>query len=94
MGFDRKEDFRSSFKEDRKPNEALKKCRKQGKEAHDRAPGSTAVLQCPGPPTAGHASWHGRVVPLLHATAFFPRLFIRFLGDFWGTLLAFLESST
>ena len=37
MGFDRKEDFRSSFKEDRKSNEAPKKCRKQGEAAHDRA---------------------------------------------------------
>jgi len=45
VGFDRKEDFRSSFKEDRKSNEAPKRCRKQGEAAHGRAPGSTAVLQ-------------------------------------------------
>ena len=56
MGFDRKEDFRSSFKEDRKSNEALKKCQKQGEAAHDRAPRSTAVLQRQGPCTADRAS--------------------------------------
>jgi len=36
VGFDRKEDFRSSFKEDKKPNEGPKKCQKQGKAAHGR----------------------------------------------------------
>jgi len=56
VGFDRRDDFRSSFKEDRKSNEAPNKCRKQGEAAHDRAPGSTAVLQWPGPRTAGRAS--------------------------------------
>ena len=56
MGFDKKEDFRSSFKEDRKSNEAPKKCRKQGEVAHGHAPGSTAVLQWPGTCTAGRAS--------------------------------------
>jgi len=45
MGFDRNEDFRSSFKEDKKSNEAPKRCRKQGKAAHGRAPGNMAVLQ-------------------------------------------------
>jgi len=43
VGFDRKEDFRSSFKEDRKSNKALKQRRKQGKAAHGRTPGSTAM---------------------------------------------------
>jgi len=52
MGFERKEDFRSSFKEDRKSSEAPKKCRKQIEALHGRAPGCTAVLQCPGPCTA------------------------------------------
>ena len=56
MGFDKKEDFRSSFKEDRKSNEAPKKCRKQAEEAHGRAPGSTTVLQHPGPSTAGRTA--------------------------------------
>ena len=49
MDFDRKEDFRSSFKEDRKSNEARKKYRKQAEASHGRAPGCTAVLQRPGP---------------------------------------------
>jgi len=44
VGFDRKEDFRSSFKEDGKSNEAPKKCRKQGEAAHGCAQGSTVVL--------------------------------------------------
>jgi len=48
VDFDRKEDFRSSFKEDRKSNEAPKKCRKQVEASHGRAPGCTAMLQCPG----------------------------------------------
>jgi len=49
VGFDRKEDFRSSFKEDRKPNEGPKNCRKQGEEAHGR-PAATGAP-------------HGRAVP-------------------------------
>ena len=76
MGFDRKENFRSSFKEDRKPNEALKKCRKQGEEAYGCAPGSTAVLQHPGPHTVVPC-------PQSHAACFFLRLFrvfLHFLG--------------
>ena len=52
MGFDRKENFRSSFKEDRKSNKAPKRCRKQDGVPHGRALGSTAVLQWPGPRTA------------------------------------------
>jgi len=44
VGFVIKDDFRGSFKEDRKSNEAPKKCRKQGEPAHGRALGSTAVL--------------------------------------------------
>jgi len=43
VGFDRKEDFRSSFKEDGKSNEAPKKCREQGEAAHCRALGRAAV---------------------------------------------------
>ena len=35
MGFDREEDFRSNFKEDRKSNEAPKTCRKQGEAVRD-----------------------------------------------------------
>jgi len=81
VGFDRKEDFRSSFKEDRKSNEAPKKCRKQAEASHDRAPGCTAVLQRPGPRTAvrptargrtaSRASWHGRAMPPPRATPIF-----------------------
>jgi len=58
VGFDRKEDFRSSFKEDRKSNEALKRCRKQGEAEHDCAPGSTTMLQWPGPHTAVRLTVH------------------------------------
>jgi len=68
IGFDKKEDFRSSFKEDRKSNEASKKCRKQDEAVHGRAPGSTAMLQWPGPrravrhstamPTPNHARFY------------------------------------
>jgi len=57
VGFDRKENFRNKFK---KLNEAPKKCRKQGEEAHGRAPGSTAVLLRQGPRMASRASWHDR----------------------------------
>ena len=53
MGFDRKEEFRNSFKEDKKLNEAPKKCQNQGVVAHGRAPGSMAVLQRPEP----HTTW-------------------------------------
>ena len=63
MGFDRKEDFRSSFKEDWKSNEAMKKRRKQGEASHGRAPGCTAVLQHPGLRTAGCTAVRPTVCP-------------------------------
>ena len=86
MGFDRKENFRSSFKEDRKPNEAPKKCRKQGEEAHGCAPGSTTMLQLPGPRTSVRQTMRpGTAVscPQSRAVCFFLRLFrifLHFLG--------------
>jgi len=85
VSFDRNEGIRSSFKEDRKSNEASKTCRKQGKATHDRAPGSTAVPQQQWPRTAVHptmhgrtaccASQHGRAVRQPRAIRFFLRLF-------------------
>jgi len=81
VDFNRKENFRSSFKEDRKSNEAPKMCRKQGEAAYDRAPGSTTVLQWQQPRTAvrptvhrrtaGRASWHGRAICLAARDLFF-----------------------
>ena len=82
MGFDRKEDFRSSFKEDRKSNEAPKKCRKQGEAAHGRAPeqhGCTAAA------VATYGRTHGRAVPPARMTCFFSATYLfplHFLGDF------------
>ena len=82
MGFGRKKDFRSSFKEERKSNEAPKKRRKQGEASHDRAPGCTAAhptvrpgttMPCPSPA-------RGRVFRSFYfvSASFFP-------GDFFQT---------
>ena len=87
MGFDRKEDFRSSFKEDRKSNEAPKKCQKQGEAAQGRTAAAMA--------THGRASdcaWaHSRSCVIAQPcrapatrSSFFLRLFNCFRLGFWG----------
>ena len=91
-GFDRKKDFRSSFKEDRKSNKAPKKCRKQGEAVHGRAPGqhgrAAAVVAMHGR-THGRASdraWaYGRPCRPPSTRPIFFRLLICFLFTFWGT---------
>jgi len=80
VNFDRKEDFRSSFKEDRKSNEAPKKCRKQGEASHGRAPGCTAVLQRPGLHTTGRIAV-SPTVPAARDCDFFLAIY-SFLSDF------------
>ena len=71
-GFDRKEDFRSSFKEDKKPNEAQKKCRKQAEEAHGRAAVSGATHDRMHSRASDRAYWHSRAVPPSCARPVFP----------------------
>jgi len=95
VDFDRKEDFRSSFKEDRKSNEAPKRCRKQAEASHGRAPGCTAVLQCPRPRTAVRPTVRGHTAgpcPQSRATCFFLRLFRVFLHNFRGALSTSLRA--
>jgi len=50
MGFDRKKDFGSNFKEEQRPDKALKNRRKQGKGSHSRAAVTRAM----------HGQAHGR----------------------------------
>ena len=71
MGFDRKKDFRSNFKEDGKSNDAPKKCRKQREAAHGRAPSSTAVLQRQWSRTAVRPTERGRATGRAAATCSF-----------------------
>jgi len=68
VGFDRKKEFRSGFKGDRKLNEALKNQWRQDGGLHDGASLRTAVLQAQKPCMVG-TTMH-RVV--LHAGAIFP----------------------
>ena len=84
MGFDRKKDFRSSFKEDKKSNEARKKCLKQAEASHGRAAASGATHGC--------AAWHSRAVPSPRATAFFSAFYLFLGGIFRGLSLDLFQS--
>ena len=87
--FDRREDFRSNFKEEQMSYKAHKNQRKKDKGSEDCAPRGTTMLNWPGPHTSRHTA-DGR--PQYYADKRFLELFNTVSFPIFGTSwLCFLE---
>jgi len=83
VGFDRKKDFSSSFKENRKSNKASKNLRKEGGASHDHAGMAGATHGHAHSCACGRASWHGRAPSPAHAASQFSAYLMQFLVSIW-----------
>ena len=90
--FNRKEDFKSIFKEEQRSSEALKNQRMQDGGLHERAPLRTTVLQALKPRTAVHptSTWHMAGRASRHDRASSRPARPHDFADFWKQLFCIL----